>query len=128
MQHKKPKKFLRLFYSSGIILIILISFGNTSYANIYGMECSNKKTAMSFVYSLKRKAIILREENGAPTKVKFEIKRTTPTFFDSKGVYEDLKTTISYDMTKKEVTLLQSSLQGKNIFMQCSEPAILKKE
>ncbi|MDC1538957.1 hypothetical protein N8444_04420 [Pelagibacteraceae bacterium] len=83
---------------------------------------------MSFVYSLKRKAIILREENGVPTKVKFEIKRTTPTFFDSKGVYEDLKTTISYDMTKKEVTLLQSSLQGKNIFMQCSEPAILKKE
>jgi|OM-RGC.v1.027182595 hypothetical protein len=128
MQQKKLRKFLHLFYSLSIILIILISFSKTSYANIYGMECNNKKTSMSFVYSLKRKAIILRKGSASPVKVKFEIKKNTPTFFEAKGVYEDLKTTISFDMTKKEVTLLQASLQGKNIFMQCSDPVVLKKE
>jgi hypothetical protein len=92
------------------------------------MECNNKKTSMSFVYSLKRKAIILRKGSASPVKVKFEIKKNTPTFFEAKGVYEDLKTTIGFDMTKKEVTLLQASLQGKNIFMQCSDPVVLKKE
>ena len=103
-------------------------FSNGSFANIYGIDCSNKKGTTKWVYSFKRKAIVLYEQDGQNTKVKFEIQKETPSFLEAKGNMNELKTTVSFDIGKKEITILQSALQGTNYFMQCSEPKILKEE
>ena len=106
----------------------MLLLSNGSFANIYGINCSNKKGATKWVYSFKRKAIVLYEQDGIKTKVKFEIKKETPSFLEAKGVLNEFKTTVTFDLGKKEITVLQSAIQGKNYFMQCSEPAVLKQE
>ena len=68
------------------------------------------------------------DQDGAKTKVKFEIKRETPGFLEAKGTLNEFKTTVTFDMGKKEITVLQSAIQGKNYFMQCDGPALIKKE
>ena len=52
----------------------MLLFSNKSFANIYGIDCSNKKGTTKWVYSFKRKAIVLYEQDSKKTKVKFEIK------------------------------------------------------
>ena len=128
MQKKLMQKFLNLFYSLILILITILLFSNQSFANIYGIDCSNKKGSTKWVYSSKRKAIVLYEQDSKKTKVKFEIKKETPSFLEAKGTLNDFKTTVTFDIGKKEVTVLQSAIQGKNYFMQCSEPKVLKQE
>ena len=122
------QKFLNLFYSLSASLIILILLSNESFADIYGINCANKKGSTKWVYSLKRKAIVLYDQDGAKTKVKFEIKRETPGFLEAKGTLNEFKTTVTFDMGKKEITVLQSAIQGKNYFMQCDGPTLIKKE
>ncbi len=106
----------------------MLSFSNKSFANIYGIDCSNKKGTTKWVYSLKRKAIVLYEQDSKKTKIKFQIKKETPSFLEAKGTLNEFKTTVTFDMGKKEITVLQSAIKGKNYFMQCNGPTLIKKE
>jgi len=83
---------------------------------------------MAWVYSLKRKAIVLFKQDGKDVKVKFEIKDQTPEFFKAKGVMNEHQTDISYSLTDNELTITQAALFGQNYFLKCSDAKLEKKE
>ena len=118
-------KFLFTFFT---FLIIIIFITNNSNANIYQLTCKNKKNTTVWVYSFKRKAVILTKINQGETKVKFTIERNTNTSFESKGKLSKLKTNVDYDQNSNELSVLQTSLRGSNQFYQCSKPILIKEE
>lgn len=101
--------------------------GNSS-ANIYQLTCKNKKNTTTWVYSFKRKAVILSKLNNNKTKVNFKIERNTNTSFVSKGALSNLKTNVTYDQNSNQLSILQTSLRGSNQFYKCSKPKLLKEE
>ena len=97
-------------------------------ANIYEINCKNKKNVTTWVYSYKRSEVILTSINGSKAKVKFMMNQKTSNSFKSEGVLSKLKTSVVYTQNNNELSTLQPSLRGKNMFFQCNNPKILKKE
>ena len=118
-------KFLFTFFT---FLIIVIFIPNNSNANIYQLICKNNKNTTVWVYSFKRKAVILTKINQGKTKVNFTIERNTNTSFVSKGALSKLKTNVTYDQNSNQLSVLQTSLRGSDQFYQCLKPQLIKKE
>lgn len=117
---------LSAFISFTLLFLFLLS--NSSKANIQQIECQNPKNALKVVFSHKRKQAIITKINESNVKIKFAIQRSVGENFTSKGVVGDLKTNLDYNSSKNELSFTQASLRGKNYFMKCSFPKILKKE
>ena len=118
-------KFLFTFFT---FLIIVIFIPNDSNANIYQLTCKNKKNTTVWVYSFKRKAVILTKINQGETKVNFTIERNTNTSFMSIGALSKLETNVNYDQSSNQLSVLQASLRGSNQYYQCLKPKLIKEE
>ena len=118
-------KFLFTFFT---FLIIVIFIPNNSNANIYQLICKNNKNTTVWVYSFKRKAVILTKINQGETKVNFTIERNTNTSFVSNGTLSKLKTNVNYNQSSNQLSVLQTSLRGSSQFYQCSKPKLMKEE
>ena len=104
--------FSKLLLNFFILLIITFIVPNNSKANIYQLTCKNKKNTTTWVYSFKRKAVILTKINQNKTKINFAIERNTNTSFVSKGAISNLKTSVTYDQKSNQLNMLQTSLRG----------------
>ena len=120
--------FSKFLFTFLILFISSIFVTNNSNANIYQLTCKNKKNTTTWVYSFKRKAVILSKINNNKTKVTFKIKRNTNTSFESTGVMKNLKTNVTYNPKNNEISITQASLRGSNQFYQCSKPTLIKEE
>ena len=120
--------FSKLLLNFFILLIITLIIPNNSKANIYQLTCKNKKNTTTWVYSFKRKAVILTKINQNKTKVSFAIERSTNTSFVSKGAISNLKTSVTYDQKSNQLNMLQTSLRGSNRFYICTKPKLIKEE
>jgi len=120
--------YSKFFLNLIIILVFVYLIPTNSNANIYQLTCKNNKNSTTWVYSLKRKALILTKINNNKTKVNFSINRGTPTSFVSKGVISNLNTNVTYDQKSAQLSMLQTSLRGSNQFYQCAEPQLIKEE
>ena len=78
-----------------------IFFPENSNANIYELSCKNKKNTTVWVYSNKRKQVILTKVNNNKTKVNFKMDRKTPSSFTSKGSFAGYETNVTYDKKNK---------------------------
>ena len=110
------------------MLSIISIFPQSSNANIYELSCQNKKNTTTWVYSFKRKQVILTNINKAKTKINFKMKRQTPSSFSSNGVISGYETNVTWAKNTKELAMLQKSLRGSNQFYKCAEPKLLKEE
>ena len=118
-------KFLLVFF---FFFFIVIFIPNNSNANIYQLKCKNNRNTTVWVYSFKRKAVVLSEINQGKTKVNFTIERNTNTSFVSKGTLSKLKTNVTYSQNSNELSVLQTSLRGSNQFYKCTKPKLIKEE
>ena len=110
------------------ILPVFILSPEKTMANIFELNCKNPKNVMTIIYSHKRSNVILTSINGSKTKVKFLMSKKTQNSFKSDGVIGNLKTSLTYNPNTNELSMLQSSLRGKNIFLNCSKAKLLKEE
>ena len=120
--------FSKFLFTFLILFISSIFVTNNSNANIYQLTCKNKKNTTTWVYSFKRKAVILSKLNNNKTKVSFKIERNTNTSFVSKGALSNLKTNVTYDQKSNQLSITQASLRGKNQFYECTKPTLIKEE
>ena len=120
--------FFRFFFKLIILVSIIYFFPKNTKANIYELTCKNKKNTTVWIYSYKRKQVILRQVNSQKTKVNFVINRSTPSSFLSKGVISKFDTNVTYDKKSGELAMLQKSLRGSNQFYKCKEPKLIKEE
>ena len=120
---------LSKFFLNLIIFTLIITFiPKNSNANIYELSCKNNKNTTTWVYSNKRKQVILTKVNNSKTKKNFQMGRQTPSSFSSKGDMRGLQTNVTYNKNSNELAILQKSLRGSNEFYKCSEPKLLKEE
>ena len=120
--------FSKLLFTFFTFLIIIIFIPSNSNANIYQLTCKNTKNTTVWVYSFKRKTVVLTKINQKKTKVKFTIERNINASFESKGKLSKLKTNVAYNQNSNELSVLQTSLRGSNQFYQCSKPVLIKEE
>ena len=118
----------RFFFKLIILVSIIHFFPENVKANIYQLTCKNKKNSTVWIYSYKRKQVILRQVNDQKTKVNFEINRSTPSSFVSKGIVSKFDTNVTYDKKSGQLAMLQKSLRGSNQFYKCKEPKLIKEE
>jgi len=119
---------LNFLFKLIILVSIIYIFPESSNANIYELSCKNKKNTTTWVYSNKRKQVILTKVNNAKTKVNFKMDRKTPSSFTSKGSFAGYETNVTYTKRTSELAMLQKSLRGSNQFYKCAEPKLLKEE
>ena len=120
--------FSKFLFTFLILFISSVFVASNSNANIYQLTCKNKKNTTTWVYSFKRKAVILSNLNNNKTKVSFKIERNTNTSFVSKGALRNLKTNVVYDGKTNQLSITQASLRGSNQFYKCSKPTLVKEE
>ena len=122
--------FLKCLFKYFIILTVVTIYfiPENSNANIYQLVCKNKKNTTVWVYSNKRKQVVLSKINNNNTKINFSMERQTPNSFLSKGALSGYQTDITYDKNTGELAMLQKSLRGSNQFYKCNAPKIIKKE
>ena len=120
--------FFRFFFKLIILINIIYFFPENTKANIYELTCKSKKNTTVWIYSNKRKQVILRKINDQKTKVNFVINRSTPSSFVSKGVISKFDTNVVYDKKSGQLSMLQKSLRGSNQFYKCQEPKLIKEE
>ena len=118
----------KFFLKFTIVLIVIAFIPKNSNANIYQLSCKNKKNTTVWVYSKKRKQIILTKINNSKTKVNFKMGKQTPSSFSSVGSIGGLQTNLTYSQNSNELALLQKSLRGSNQFYKCSKPKLIKEE
>jgi len=118
----------KFFLKFTIFLTVITYIPKNSNANIYELSCKNKKNTTVWVYSNKRKQIILTKINNSKTKVNFKMDRQTPSSFNSNGSIGGLQTNVNYNKNSNELAMLQKSLRGSNQFYKCSKPKLVKKE
>ena len=128
MIYKKFLMFFRFFFKLIILFSIIYIFPENSKANIYQLSCKNKKNSTVWIYSFKRKQVILRQVNDQKTKVNFEINRSTPSSFVSKGVISKFDTNVTYDKKNWTVIYVTKIISGSNQFYKCKEPKLIKEE
>ena len=92
------------------------------------MSCKSKKNNTVWVFSKKRKQVILTNINNTKTKINFRMDRQTDSAFLAKGVLSDLNTSVSFDERTRDLAMLQTSLRGSNQFYKCSTPKLIKEE
>ena len=120
--------FSRFFLSLFILTTIIYFIPENTNANIYQLNCKSKKNSTTWVYSIKRKQVILTNINNSKTKVNFTMTKWTPTSFSSKGVVSKYKTNVTYNQNTNELAMLQKSLRGSNQFYKCQAPSLIKEE
>lgn len=108
--------------------MIITFIPKNSNANIYELSCKNKKNTTTWIYSSKRKQVILTNINNSKTKVNFRMDRQTPGAFSSTGEIGGLQTNVTFSKNSNELAMLQKSLRGSNQFYKCGEPKLLKEE
>ena len=118
----------KFFLKFTIVLIVIAFIPKNSNANIYQLSCKNKKNTTVWVYSNKRKQIILTKINNSKTKVNFKMDKQTPSSFTSNGSIGGLQTNVTYSQNSNELAMLQKSLRGSNQFYKCSKPKLIKEE
>ena len=118
----------KFFLKFTIFLIVIAFIPKNSNANIYQLSCKNKKNTTVWVYSKKRKQIILTKINNSKTKVNFKMGKQTPSSFTSNGSIGGLQTNLTYSQNSNELAMLQKSLRGSNQFYKCSKPKLIKEE
>lgn len=121
-------KFLKKKSLISLLFYIMILSPDKVMANIYKLNCKNTKNVFSVIYSYKRSSAILTSVNGSKTKVKFIMGQKTNNSFKSDGVISKLKTSLVYNKETNELSMLQASLRGKNLFLKCSDPELIKEE
>ena len=121
-------KHFKLIILTTIILVIFILAPEKLIANIYELSCKNSKNTATVVYSYKRNNVILTSSNNNKIKIKFLMSSKTANSFKSDGVIGNLKTSLTYNPNINELSMRQSSLRGKNIFLKCNEAKLLKEE
>ena len=119
---------LKFFLKFTFILIVIALIPKNSNANIYELNCKNKKNRTIWVYSNKRNQIILTKINNSKTKVNFRMDKQTPSAFTSSGSIAGLETNVTYSQDSNELAMLQKSLRGSNQFYKCSKPKLIKEE
>ena len=92
------------------------------------MSCKSKKNNTVWVFSKKRKQVILTSINNTKTKINFRMDRQTDSAFLAKGVLSDLNTSVNFDEKTRDLAMLQTSLRGSNQFYKCSTPKLIKEE
>ena len=76
---------LSKFFLKFVIVLLIITFiPKNSNASIYELSCKNNKNTTTWVYSNKRKQVILTNVNNSKTKKNFQMERQTPSSFSSK--------------------------------------------
>ena len=118
----------RFLISFFFINLIIYFFPDYSNANIFQTTCKSKKNNTVWVYSKKRNQLILTKINNSKTKINFRMERKTETGFVAKGEIDDMITTINFDETKGDLSMLQTALRGSNQFYKCSAPKVVKAE
>ena len=119
---------LNFLFKFFILIFIISNFTQTANANIYELTCKNKKNTTTWVFSNKRKQVVLSKVNSAKTKVNFKMDRQTPGSFSSKGSFAGYETNVTYTKKTNELAILQKALRGSNQFYKCSEPKLIKEE
>ena len=117
----------KFFLKFTIVLIVIAFIPKNSNANIYQLSCKNKKNTTVWVYSNKRKQIILTKINNSKTKVNFKMDKQTPSSFTC-WFHWRLQTNVTYSQNSNELAMLQKSLRGSNQFYKCSKPKLIKEE